>query len=438
MMTLHRDILDRLAEWKNSEDRLPLLIRGARQIGKTWSMREFGKRCFEKTAYFNFESNIDLQKEFKITKDPHRLISILEVYCGFKIVASDTLIIFDEIQECNEALNSLKYFAEGASDYYVVAAGSLLGVALDNNKSFPVGKVDIINMYPLTFKEFLMSAEASLVEIIDTHIADGTLPFVVQSKIEEWFRKYQVCGGIPKPVLAMLRDRSLEEVDAELNKLLDSYSLDFSKHASSSDAPKITAIWNSIPSQLAKENRKFIYGVVREGARAREYEKALNWLELSGLLYKIYDTELPFLPLKAYDNLSAFKLYLFDVGLLRALSQLPPTIFTSEIGMFREFKGAFAENIVLQNLVPQFPVLPRYWTSAGRAEIDFILQYKDGIYPIEIKASNNNSSKSLKLYIDKYGPRKAIIISKDNFSIEEKIIRLSHGLTPWLKELLGG
>lgn len=434
-MNLHRDIIFKLNEWKNSSSRLPLIIKGARQVGKTWCMKEFGRKFFSKVAYFNFESDTELKKDFHTTKDPLRLLSILELYCGIKIEADNTLIIFDEIQECNDALISLKYFAEETPQYHIISAGSLLGVALQNQSSFPVGKVDFMDMFPLTFKEFLISADTEIYKFFDDFPL-LSIPAIIINKLNEWYRKYLICGGIPKAVLAMLEDGNIQSVDYELERLLTSYSLDFSKHVSSSTVPKISAIWNSIPSQLTKENKKFIYGAVKTGARAREYEEALNWLELSGLIYKIYDTELPYLPLKSYDNLSAFKIYLFDIGILRILAQLPASILISDSLAFREFKGAFAENAVLQNLIPQFRITPRYWTSKGKAEIDFLLQFQDSVYPIEVKASDNKSGKSLKIYIDKFQPKKSVIISSETFRIEKDIIHIPHGLTPWLKEIL--
>lgn len=437
-MNLHRDILEELVEWKNSKTKLPLILRGARQIGKTWCMLELGKNYYEKTAYFNFDKEIDLKKEFQTTKDPKRLIDILSLYAGFQIQPKTTLIIFDEIQECNEALNSLKYFAEDTSiQYDIICAGSLLGVALAKEGSFPVGKVRIIDMFPLTFKEFLYVADIFSYNYISSLTdLETPLPGIIFSRVKEIYRKYLICGGIPRAVLAMVEKNDLNEVDEILNDLLISYSLDFKKHASASMVPKIIDIWKSIPSQLAKENKKFIYCAVKSGARAREYEAALQWLLLAGLIYKIYDCNNPLLPLTAYDNLSSFKIYLFDIGLLRVMAQLPASIFTSDKGLLREFKGALAENAILQNLIPQFKVTPRYWTSAGKAEIDFLIQYEEQIIPVEVKSSENISSKSMKVFIDKYQPQTAILFSTQNLKSSKNFLCLPQFLSPWLSSFL--
>lgn len=435
-MNLHRDILEKMLEWKNSSNRLPLVIKGARQCGKSWCMKEFGNRYYSSSAYFNFESSPDLRDDFKETKEPSRIISKLELYCGFKIVPGETLIIFDEIQECNEALNSLKYFAEEAPEYHIVSAGSLLGVALSKGGSFPVGKVDFMDMYPLTFKEFLCSIDESLFHYVDEMKKLEALPTRIFNQLKDHYRKYLICGGMPRAVLAMIEDNDISKVDLELKRITESYSLDFSKHASSSTVPKISEIWHSIPSQLSKENRKFVYKLVRTGARAREYESALQWLQLAGLIYKIYDTDKPMLPLTAYDDVSAFKVYLLDIGILRSLSNLPAEIFTSPNEMYKEFKGAFAENAVLQCLVPQFSSLPRYWTSEGRAEVDFLIQDKLDIYPVEVKAETNKSGKSLNVYIKKYKPKRAFTITALNVSEKDPVINIPHSLTSWLRRWL--
>lgn len=435
-MNLHRDILKKMLEWKNSPSRLPLIIKGARQCGKSWCMKEFGRLHYKKVAYFNFENDRELANEFKKSINPDRIIPILELYSGVRILPEDTLIIFDEIQECNEALNSLKYFSENAPDYQIISAGSLLGVALSRGGSFPVGKVDFIDMFPLTFKEYLHSADLDLCEYINSMSTIEALPLRIYNKMAEHYRDYLICGGMPKAVLAMIEDKSIDNVDRELTRILESYSLDFSKHAPSSAIPRISEIWRSLPSQLAKENRKFIFKLVRTGARAREYDIALQWLQLAGLVYKIYDSNNPVIPLTAYDDVAAFKVYLFDVGILRVLSQLPASFFISENPGFREFKGAFAENSVLQNLISQYKVMPRYWTSQGRAEVDFLIQGNESVMPVEVKAASNHSGKSLSVYIQKYNPVKALTITSDNVSINERVINIPHSLTPWINKFI--
>lgn len=431
-MNLHRDIFKKLKEWKDSSSRLPLIIRGVRQCGKSWCMKEFGSRFYSKTAYFNFEDNTELGEEFKNTKNPKRLIPILEVYCGFKITPEDTLIIFDEIQECNAALNSLKYFAEDAPQYQIMSAGSLLGVVLSRGGSFPVGKVEILDMHPLNFNEFLHSADQSLWEFVDSMDTLQPLPIKIYNMLSLHYRNYLICGGLPKAVLAMIEDKNIEKVDRVLNGLLESYALDFSKHANSAVIPRISEIWRSLPSQLAKENRKFLFKLVKTGARAREYDIALQWLLSAGLIYKIYDTNNPIIPLSAYDDMSAFKIYLFDVGILRALSSLPSNFLLSESPIFREFKGVFAENSVLQSLVTQFPIMPRYWTSQGRAEVDFIVQDRDHVIPIEVKAENNRSGRSLSVYLNKYSPDFALTITSANVTFNDKVINLPHPLAAFM------
>ena len=432
-MNLHRDILQKLLDWKNSSSRLPLLIKGARQCGKSWCMKEFGRRNYERTAYFNFDIDTELKEEFKNTKNPSRLIPILEIYCGFKIEPDTTLIVLDEIQECNEALNSLKYFVEEAPQFHIIAAGSLLGVALGKEGgSFPVGNVEFIDMYPLTFKEFLYNADIDCYNFVDEITSPQPLPLIIYNRLQQLHKRYLICGGMPKAVLAMIEHNDISKVDEELSRILEAYSLDFSKHASPATVPRISEIWRSLPSQLAKENRKFVFKLIRSGARAREYETALEWLQLAGLVYKIHDTENPIIPLSAYDDVSAFKIYLFDVGILRALSQIPAEIFISSNPSFREFKGVFAENAALQAFVPQFRVLPRYWTSQGRAEVDFVIQCKEHVLPVEVKAESNKSGKSLGVYIEKYRPRKAVTVTSLNVSVDRQVLNIPHPLASWL------
>lgn len=434
-MNLYRDIFEKLLDWKNSTGKMPLIIRGARQTGKTWCMLEFGRLYFEKTAYFNFESNIDLRKEFEKSKDPATLLPLLELYCGFPIHPENTLIIFDEIQECNEALNSLKYFSEICPQYHIICAGSLLGVALRKEGSFPVGRVEFLTLYPLTFREFLRSSDVSLFDYIESLERFTPLPEIIFRKLADQYTRYKICGGMPKAVLAMLEDNDIGKVNHELELLLQSYALDFKKHASVAEVPKITAIWQSLPAQLARENRKFMYGMVKSGARAREYESALEWLQLSGLIYKVNNCKQPLLPLTAYDSPEAFKVYVFDIGILRALSQLDAKVFLTDNPMFREFKGAFAENAALQDMIPQFKVTPRYWTSAGTAEVDFLIQESEAVIPVEIKASDNISGKSMKVYMDKYEPPYGVIISSRNVDMDGPVKKIPHGLTAWLRKL---
>lgn len=440
-MEIGREIEKELVKWKNSEFRRPLLIQGARQIGKTWVMKRFGEKYYDNVAYFNFDSNDELSNDFKRTKQPHRLLEILSLYSSTTIHPGKTLIILDEIQECPEALNSLKYFCEEAREYHIISAGSLLGIAIHRHKGFPVGKVDFIKMYPVSFREYINAMYPDVYDYLEKLETIEPLPSIIEGKMWEAYRKYQVCGGMPKVAVASLENRGLERIRYEQREILTSYYLDFSKHAPTTVFPKIAAIWQSLPSQLSKENRKFIYKVVKEGARAREYEDAISWLREAALIYQVFCIVKPGLPLSAYDDLNAFKIYLLDIGLLRELANLPPEIFTANSSNFVEFKGALTENGVLENLLPVIEDKPRYWVSAGTAEVDFVIQDGLELIPIEIKLARNTSSKSLAVYIGKYHPERVVVISGKELSIKTaedgvKILYLPLPLVGWLPNFL--
>lgn len=403
-MEIKRDIMSALVRWKQRPDRKPLIIQGTRQIGKTWVMKKFGEENFKYVAYFNLDASEELCREFENTKNPERLIDILRLYTDCPVEPGQTLIIFDEIQQSNKALNSLKYFCEEAPEYHILAAGSLLGVSLSRGDSFPVGKVDFLRMYPVTFREFLRADTPQMYEYLESLTEIAPLPEIVMGRIGEAYRRYQVCGGMPAAVAAMLEKRGIQEIEDIQKSILTAYSLDFAKHAPGKDIPRIAAIWNSIPSQLAKENRKFIYKLVKTGARAREYEDALLWLEHAGMIYRIFCSSKPGLPLRAYDDLSAFKIYLCDGGLLRVMAQLPVEVLWTENPLYTEFKGAMAENMVLLSLAANFDVTPRYWTSEATAEVDFLLQDNASILPVEVKSGTRLSGKSLGIYIDRFAP----------------------------------
>ncbi len=435
-MEIKRDIIEDLLKWKQSADRKPLVIRGARQIGKTWAMLKFGRKHFDNVAYFNFEKSEELCSEFESTKDPARLIDILGLYTDVPIVAGRTLIVFDEIQQCNKALNSLKYFSEEAPEYHIIAAGSLLGVSLSKGDSFPVGKVSFVQMYPVTFREFLRSDSPQMYEYIDKLGKIIPLPQIVMGRLSESYRRYQVCGGMPAAASAMLEKKGVEEVESIQNGVLTSYTLDFAKHSPTHDIPRIAAIWKSVPSQLAKENRKFLYKLVKTGARAREYENGLLWLEQEGLTHRVFCSSKPALPLSAYDDLSAFKIYLCDSGLLRVMADLPAEVFWSENPIYTEFKGVLAENTVLQSLVANFKVTPRYWVSEGISEIDFLLQEGAAVLPIEVKSGTRLSGKSLGIYMDRFTPPLAIRYSMNNLKREGNILNIPLFLADWTPTLL--
>ena len=435
-MELARLVFDEFLKWKNSADRKPLIVEGARQIGKTWAMKKFGELHYKHTAYFNFELSENLGHEFEKTKDPHRLLEVLQLYANQEILPNETLIIFDEIQQCNKALNSLKYFCEMAPQYHIMAAGSLLGVSLAKGDSFPVGKVQFLPMHPLTFREFLLADNPSVCRYLDALESVEPLPEIIMTRVSESFRRFQVCGGMPAVASALLDGRGMDEVEDLLNGILSSYQLDFARHAPGKDIPRITDLWHSVPSQLAKENRKFLYKVVKEGARAREYEDGLLWLQQAGLVHKVFCSSTPSLPLSAYDDVSAFKIYLCDVGLLRSLAKLPPDIFWTNNLLYKEFKGALAENIILQSLVANFNVFPRYWTSSGTAEVDFLLQEGLNIIPIEVKTSVNTSGKSLSVYEKRFNPPLSVIFSMQNLHLEKGVLHVPLSLSDWTPQLL--
>ena len=435
-MKIERSIIKELAAWKISIDRKPLILQGARQIGKTWALQTFGEQYFEHVAYFNFEETKELKNEFEKTKNPERLIGQLQLYTYSPILPEKTLIIFDEIQECNAALNSLKYFCENSPEYAIVAAGSLLGVSMSKGDSFPVGKVSFLPMFPVSFKEFLFATAPDLFDFLDNKNDLQEIPLIICNRLLEEFRKYQLTGGMPKSVSNFLDNKGVEKVEEDLQEILNAYSLDFSKHAENKDIPKITAIWQSLPSQLSRENRKFLYKLIKTGARAREYENALLWLQHAGLVYRVFANTKPALPLSAYDDLSAFKLYISDVGLLRRLAKLPPEIIVNDSPLYVEFKGAMTENYILQSLTPQFDVPLRYWTSEGKAEVDFLLQNSLEIIPMEVKSAHSVAGKSLAVYNDLYSPNLRIRFSFNNLRKDGNLLNIPVFLADWTKKLI--
>lgn len=435
-MEIKRDIMSTLLKWKQRSERKPLIIQGARQIGKTWIMRKFGEEYFDYVAYFNFDASEELCREFENTKNPERLIDILRLYTECPIEPERTLIIFDEIQQSNKALNSLKYFYEDTPEYHILAAGSLLGVSLSQGDSFPVGKVEFLKMYPVTFREFLHADMPQMYEYLENLTEIAPLPEIVMGRVGEAYRRYLVCGGMPAAVAAMLERHGIQEIEEIQEAILTAYALDFAKHAPGKDIPRITAIWNSIPSQLAKGNRKFVYKLVKAGARAREYEDGLLWLEHAGLIYRIFCSSKPGLPLSAYDDLSAFKIYLCDGGLLRVMAKLPVDVLWTENALYTEFKGAMAENNVLQSLVAHFNVQPRYWTSEATAEVDFLLQSNTSLLPVEVKAGTRLNGKSLGIYINRFDTKLALRYSMNNLKRDDVILNIPIFLADWTEKLL--
>ena len=439
METIERDVTQQLLAWKNSSDRKPLIVRGARQIGKSWAVEDFGKQYYEHLAVFNFDRKRELAEVFEKTKEPSRLIRELAFFTEVPLLPEKTLLFFDEIQECKEALNALKYFCEDAPEYHVIAAGSLLGVAInEGNFSFPVGKVNFLQMFPVSFKEYLRAADAVLFRQLDS-LAGGEepLPTVVFNRAEEYYHAYQVCGGLPLSARSMIWGKGIETVEKVLEENLMAYEIDFSKHALKTDIPKIHAIWKSTPEQLSRENNKFVYRVVREGARAREYENALQWLVDAGMIYQVKLCEKPELPLSFYENSSAFKVYLLDIGLLRKLSKLPAEIFVSASQLFTEFKGAVAENFVLTSLLAQGFAMPNYWTLQGnKAEVDFLIAKGLTVIPIEVKSDRRISGKSFAEYDKKYHPDLRIRFSMNNIKKDGNLLNLPIFMTDWVGSYL--
>ena len=412
---MKRFALEKLKIWKEKPDRKPLIIRGARQVGKTWLMKEFGKTCFEKTAYVNFDSNPRMQQLFEGEIDVERMILAISAETGVSINCADTLLIFDEVQEVPKALGSLKYFCENAPEYAIVAAGSLLGVAMHKGTSFPVVKVDFMDLYPLSFQEFLCAlGEERFVTMLQSTDTDMVTMF--KTKYIDRLREYYYVGGMPEAVQNFVLNKDYNKVREIQKNLLNYYQQDFSKHAEISLVPRLNLVWNSIPMQLAKENKKYIYGQVREGARAKDFELAIQWLLDCGLIHKVHRVKKPSLPLKAYMDLDAFKIYMLDVGLLLAMADLDASVIIDGNRIFTEFKGALTEQYVLQQMIAELGVEPYYYTTTNSTgKIDFMLQAPGSVIPVEVKAEENLRAKSLWAFCEKYHPKHAVRASMSDF-----------------------
>lgn len=438
---MRRFITKELLDWKNSPYRKPLIVKGVRQVGKTWILKEFGRQHYENVAYFNFDENEEYRQFFSLSKDVNRLLQNLMFASGQKIMPDKTLIIFDEIQECPEALNSLKYFCENAPQYHIACAGSLLGIALARPSSFPVGKVNFLPMDPMTFSEFLLAnGDSHLLSYLESIQELQPIPEAFFNPLCEKLKMYYVTGGMPEPILMWTQARDLKAVQETLSSIIQAYERDFAKHPKSSEFPKISMIWKSIPSQLARKNKKFLYKVVKPGARAREYEDALQWLVDAQLVHKIFRSTAPGLPLSAYDDLSAFKIYLVDVGLLRQLAQLAPGAFSEGNRLFQEFKGALTENFVLQTLLTQFEVTPRYWSQNNPPyEVDFLIQRGNDIFPVEVKAETNVSGKSLKKFKELFGDKVKLRVrfSLENLKLDDDLLNIPLFMADFADRLIG-
>jgi len=421
---MKRFAMQDLINWKNKYNHKPLIIRGARQVGKTWLMKEFGEKNYKQTAYVNFEQSKLLKTLFDDNFDIKRIIIAIQIETGVQINAENTLIIFDEIQEAPGAITSLKYFNENAPQYNIIAAGSLLGVALQKQTSFPVGKVEFLDLHPLNFKEFILALnQLPLINLLESK--DWILIKNFKGKYIQYLRQYYYIGGMPEAVLSFSKQSDYTEVRAIQNRILLGYQHDFSKHAPNEKVPRIRMIWNSIPAQLAKENKKFIYRLIKQGSRAKDYELALSWLVDCGLVYKVSRVSKPGFPLKAYEDFNAFKLFIFDTGLLSAMGNIDAKTLLDGNVIFTEFKGALTEQYILQQLKTLQDIEIYYWSAERSAsEIDFLVQQSGKIIPIEVKAEENLQAKSLKIFYQKYKTDSAIRTSMSDFRKDDWLTNL--------------
>lgn len=406
---MKRDIYSQLENWKQSSRRKPLILNGARQVGKTYALKHFGKTSFQKTVYLNFEKNEKLCQYFDATLDPKELIKTLSIHSETDIDPQNTLLIFDEIQECPKALNSLKYFCEEANEYHIAAAGSLLGVKTKGEKGFPVGKVNFLHLYPLTFFEFIAALRHERTRtFLEEYQGFEPIPNPIHEKLIGLLKLYFFIGGMPEAVAEYVKTEKVNTVREIHMEILAAYEKDFAKHAPSHEIMKITTVWGQIHRQLAKENKKFIFSAIRQSARGRDYEEAIQWLSDAGLIHKSFQVSTPKFPLSAYADNTIFKIFLLDVGLLGAQSNLSMKTIIDENALFTEFKGALTENYVAQELIAAQNRNPYYWTSEGVAKIDFLIEKDHEIYPLEVKAGSSSKKKSLLVYNQKYSPSKLL------------------------------
>jgi len=430
---MERFALQQLNDWKNSSKRKPLVMRGARQVGKTWIMKEFGRRYFDNFVYFNFDEVEELKQLFETTKNVERLIEQLSLIADVPIKPQQTLIIFDEIQECSHALNSLKYFKENAPEYAVVAAGSLLGVLLAKPHSYPVGQVNFLDLGPLSFDEYLLATNESLYKFYCTVAKGAEINDIFHNRLTEAYRMYLTIGGLPEAVQSWIDDKNPQEVARIHNEIISLYEADFAKHNGKVNAGRILMVFRNIVTQLSKENKKFIYGVVKEGARAREFEEAVEWLVTAGMIHRVYSVSKNEYSLPSFDELSAFKLYLLDTGLLKSMAKLTNESIILDADF--QFKGALAENYIVQQLAGQFDTEPRYFTF-GKHEVDFLIQNGQQIIPVEVKASKNITSASSRAYKEKYNPPLYIRFSQLNLKHDGTTLNVPFYLANKVKDLI--
>lgn len=422
-----------LIQWKSSEDRKPLVLKGARQVGKTWIMKEFGKSCYDSFVYFNFDEEDELKSIFEANKNPQRIVELLSLIAGEKIEPGKTLIVFDEIQECPPALNALKYFKEKANEYHVIAAGSLLGTLLAQPKSYPVGMVNLLDLYPLTFDEFLEATDVSLYTYYLSIEKEQHIEEIFHNRLLESYNNYLIIGGMPECVASWVKYKDPAKVSRIQKELIEVYENDFSKHNGKVNSGRILMVFRSIPTQLAKPNEKFMYGAVREGGRARDFEEAIEWLVSAGMLNRVYNVSKMEHPLSAFDKLDCFKLFVFDTGLLKQMAGIDNSAILLKSDY--QFKGPLTENYVLQQLRGQFEVEPRYF-SGKNGEIDFVLQYGTEIIPVEVKGGEDKSAPSFKSYISQHGPAHALRFSKRGYLKNGAVTNLPLYLAKKAKDLL--
>lgn len=430
---MKRNALSSLVKWKSNEDRKPMVLKGARQVGKTWLMKEFGEKYYESYVYFNFDEELELKSIFENNKNPKRLVELLSLIANKPIIPEKTLIIFDEIQECPEALNSLKYFYEQANNYHVIAAGSLLGTLLAQPKSYPVGKVNLLNVYPLTFDEFLNATDEALYNYYCSIQKEQQIEEIFHNRLIDVYNNYLIVGGMPECVSSWIKYKDPQKISIIQRELIEVYENDFSKHNGEVNSGRILMVFRSIVSQLAKPNEKFVYGVVRSGGRARDYEEAIEWLVSAGMLNRVYNVSKPEYPLAAYDKQEYFKLFLFDTGLLKQMAGLDNSSILLKNDY--QFKGPLTENFILQQLQNQYEVAPRYYAHR-EDEIDFLVQYGTEIIPIEAKGGEDKSATSFKNYIKKHKPKYAFRFSKRGYLKNGEITNMPPYLVSRMHELL--
>lgn len=433
VMHLKRNAIAELVRWKNSAERKPMVLKGARQVGKTWLMKEFGENYYDSFVYFNFDEEEELKSIFKANKNPHRIIELLSMICSEKIKPEKTLIIFDEIQECPEALNTLKYFKEKANEYHVIAAGSLLGTLLAKPKSYPVGMVNLLDIYPLTFDEFLEATDFGLYTYYESIKKDQQIEEIFHNRLLEACNYYLIIGGMPECVSSWIKYKDPARVAQIQRELIEVYENDFSKHNGKVNSGRILMVFRSIVAQLAKPNEKFIYGAVREGGRARDFEEAIEWLVSAGMLNRVYNVSKMEHPLSAFDKLDQFKLFLFDTGLLKHMAGIDNAAILLKNDY--QFKGPLIENYVLQQLRGQFDVRPRYYSDKN-SEIDFVLQNGMEIIPVEAKGGEDKSAPSFKKYVAVHHPEHAFRFSRRNYRKDGDFTNLPLYLARKTRDLL--